>query len=149
MDNADAALFAERESFTAAIVESDADKRVIVSGPGTGKTTTFRRVAKESARPVLVLSFMRRLVDDLTEDMEGLASVYTFHGYAYLQLRETSVQGITRSFKFYPPLLELVSSDLSWLAGLDVSPQAIQVAFNTLNESSSEVAQALASGDYY
>lgn len=149
MDNADAALFAERESFTAAIVESDADKRVIVSGPGTGKTTTFRRVAKESARPVLVLSFMRRLVDDLTEDLEGLASVYTFHGYAYLQLRETSVQGITRSFKFYPPLLELVSSDLSWLAGLDVSPQAIQVAFNTLNESSSEVAQALASGDYY
>ncbi|MGH2655696.1 MAG: UvrD-helicase domain-containing protein [Actinomycetota bacterium] len=149
MVDRDAAQFGEREAFTAAIVESDEERKVIVSGPGTGKTTTFRRVSKERSGPVLVLSFLRRLVEDLREDLEGLADVYTFHGYAYLQLRANSVPGIGRGFTFYPPLFELVSSDLAWLSGVDVAPQGIALAFNTLNERAPEVAQALASGNYY
>ena len=38
-----ARLLAERAAATSAIVESDAAKRIVVSGPGTGKSFTFRK----------------------------------------------------------------------------------------------------------
>jgi superfamily II DNA or RNA helicase len=56
---------------TEAVVNSGADKRLIVAGPGTGKTYTFKKALAKAivdsgrADKGLALTFIRNLVADL------------------------------------------------------------------------------------
>ena len=58
---------------TDAIVSSDASKKVIVAGPGTGKSFLFQEICKKNlekgAAKNLALSFINELVDDLSLDL--------------------------------------------------------------------------------
>lgn len=47
------------------VLNSAARHRVIVAGPGTGKTFTFKKVPERVDGPALVLSFLGSLVEDL------------------------------------------------------------------------------------
>jgi excinuclease UvrABC helicase subunit UvrB len=47
------------------VLSSDAKKKVIVAGPGTGKTFTFNQILNQVEGPALVLSFLGNLVADL------------------------------------------------------------------------------------
>lgn len=80
-----------------AIAQLDATKVLIVSGPGTGKSTLFKQrinhwlQAGSSAR-ILALSFVRKLVADLQNDIKGdrnltdeqkkQTDVFTLHKFA-------------------------------------------------------------------
>jgi hypothetical protein len=55
---------AERRAALDAILDSDARKKLIVAGPGTGKTYTFK-AALERAGGGVALTFIRALVRDL------------------------------------------------------------------------------------
>ena len=67
-----------RTEATAAIIGSTADKRLIVSGPGTGKTFTFEAALGACGGKGLALTFLRNLVADLTVVLGDRADVFTF-----------------------------------------------------------------------
>jgi superfamily I DNA/RNA helicase len=71
-----------RSAATAAIVGSEADKKLVVAGPGTGKTYTFEQALQNVEGKGLALTFIRNLVSDLEEALGDLADVFTFHGNA-------------------------------------------------------------------
>ena len=77
----------KRTDATNAIIESAFEKKLIVAGPGTGKTFTFRRALEECGGRGLALTFIRNLVADLRAELEDIADVYTFHGFCKYQLQ--------------------------------------------------------------
>lgn len=71
-----------RQAYTQRIIDSNAAKKVIVAGPGTGKTTTFELILKQSGTPNnLVLTFINRLMNDLNCRLSDLAKVSTLHKF--------------------------------------------------------------------
>jgi ATP-dependent DNA helicase UvrD/PcrA len=58
-------MVAERDLATEEIVTSKSRKKLIVAGPGTGKSFTFRRVLEACEDRGLALTFIRNLVADL------------------------------------------------------------------------------------
>lgn len=75
----------ERDKHINEIVDSSSQKKVVVAGPGTGKTYLFKKLL-EGKRNVLVLTFVNSLVEDLSLELYGLADVKTLHSYALSEL---------------------------------------------------------------
>lgn len=61
----------------------------------------------------LALTFINNLEDELKKELEGLAKVYTFHGYCLaLLLKYSNLRyGLKKKFYYYPPLVKLVQRD--------------------------------------
>jgi ATP-dependent DNA helicase UvrD/PcrA len=76
----------QRSEYTEAILRSDASKKLILAGPGTGKSFLFQQICKrkleEGESKILALSFINELVDDLSQDLYDLAEVKTLHSFA-------------------------------------------------------------------
>ena len=76
----------ERAALIEAILNSDASKKLILAGPGTGKSFLFQQICKENVgegeAKILALSFINELVDDLSRDLHQLAEVKTLHSFA-------------------------------------------------------------------
>ncbi len=98
----------ERASYSQKVISSTSSKRLVMAGPGTGKSYLFQQVAKDlignGKSKILVLTFINELVKDLALDMHGLAEVSTLHSFATKQL--TNRQDI------YLDLLKIVEVDL-------------------------------------
>lgn len=71
----------ERQAYVDAVLTSDAPKKIVVAGPGTGKTYLFKRVLEGKTR-TLTLTFVNSLVEDLSLELCGLSDVRTLHGFA-------------------------------------------------------------------
>ena len=76
----------KRTAYIEKILNSDAQKKLIVAGPGTGKSFLFQQICKrkleEGESKILALSFINELVDDLSQDLYQLAEVKTLHSFA-------------------------------------------------------------------
>jgi superfamily I DNA/RNA helicase len=98
---------AERDRFTDAVLNSTQPKRLVLAGPGTGKSHLFQAAAKlsraQGKKNILVLSFINELVNDLAIDLHGLATVRTLHSFAAKQL--------TSGHTFYMDLLDVIEHD--------------------------------------
>jgi hypothetical protein len=106
----------------ARVVNSKSAKKLIVAGPGTGKTALFRELLETSTgdrKSRLVLTFINNLKSDLEKDLADLASVFTLHGYCQLLLhcREGLRQGLTGGFRCLPGLASLIKDDWEYLGG--------------------------------
>jgi superfamily I DNA/RNA helicase len=106
-----------RKGKLAAIVNSSSDKRVIVAGPGTGKTFTFKEVIRSftSPRSVLIFTLINNLADDLRTDFHDekyeAVEVTTFHGYCKrLLYSKLGVDSI-----YFPELPQLIAQDAGLL----------------------------------
>ena len=132
----------ERERYLNLILDSESDKKIIVAGPGTGKTYTFKRVL-ENLGPgnYLVLSFIRKLVDDLAKELGDAAEVKTFHAFCKRILHET--QG---KVDIYLSLSEIIQKDAELL---DLDYSDFDTKFRNLEEEAPEIAFYLERGDYY
>jgi superfamily I DNA/RNA helicase len=64
------------------ILESDASHKLIISGPGTGKTYTFGQILERDPGNSLVITLINNLVDDMQKELGELADVRTFHSLA-------------------------------------------------------------------
>jgi superfamily I DNA/RNA helicase len=132
----------ERERYLNLILDSESDNKIIVAGPGTGKTYTFKRVL-ENLGPgnYLVLSFIRKLVDDLAKELGDAAEVKTFHAFCKRILHET--QG---KVDIYLSLSEIIQKDAELL---DLDYSDFDTKFRNLEEEAPEIAFYLERGDYY
>lgn len=81
----------KKEAFkkiTTEIVNSKFAYQMIISGPGTGKTTLFEEKIKKwnvqgvDSKKILVTSFINFIIDDLTKSLPKDCSVYTLHKLA-------------------------------------------------------------------
>lgn len=76
---------AERQRCVEAVLNSAASKKIVVAGPGTGKTFLFKKVLEGKSK-TLTLSFVNSLVEDLSLELCGLSDVRTLHGFALHEL---------------------------------------------------------------
>src|ERR1043166_8201464 len=82
------------------VLESPSRKKLVVAGPGAGKTTLFKKLleaADGEAAGRLVLTFINALKGDLDRNLGDLAQVFTLHGYCqYLLRRDANLRdGLT------------------------------------------------------
>ena len=102
------------------ILASTSQKKLIVAGPGAGKTTLFKELlwsTQGDEKSRLVLTFINNLKDDLEQSLADLATVYTLHGYCQSQLRRHRVldDGLTGNFRCLPGMASLIKGDWEYL----------------------------------
>lgn len=139
----------ERQRTSDAILDSEAPKKLVVAGPGTGKTHNFRRVL-EKAGGGLAITFIRALARDLDRDLGDLAQVNTFHGYCK-NLAHTfgGVEGLTANFSYFPSLPKLVLRDLAALGQPGLAEHDLERPIRLMEQDSALVQRVLEIGNYY
>jgi ATP-dependent DNA helicase UvrD/PcrA len=147
-----AEMEADRRRTTAAVVESEASKRLVVGGPGTGKSFTFKEALAEAIRAAgegtgLALTFIRNLVADLQRDLGTLATVNTFHGYCKYLMHQ-HVGGL-QSADLYPLLPELLVEDLAITGRRSTSTDEIEEHLHRLDTEDGLISDVMAAADYY
>src|SRR6266849_5117746 len=105
-------LRADRDECVMKIVESTSPRKLIVAGPGTGKTTAFRGALDGNPEDNRVLTFIRNLRDGLEAGLGDKAKVQTLHGYADHILHRVGVDGLTSNFHYYPALPRLLETEI-------------------------------------
>jgi len=137
----------ERAAATRKVVESSAQLRVVVAGPGTGKTYCFGQALARAGGGV-ALTFINNLADMMREDLGALADVYTCHGYAKRLFYELGSPGFAHSPEYYPPLFELLAVDLE-LFGHALSADAISLLFADAKDADGAIDRVLELGQHY
>lgn len=104
------------------ILGSTNPKKLIVAGPGAGKTTLFKLLLEATPgdeKSRVVLTFINNLKNDLEQDLAGLAAVFTLHGYCQSLLhRPLSIRGgLSSSFRCLPGMASLIKKDWEYLRG--------------------------------
>jgi len=104
----------ESKKHTDAIVKSTSRKKIVVAGPGTGKTYLFKKII-EGKNNTLTLTFVNALVEDLSLELYGISDVKTLHSFA----RSTLGSNIG-TIKIFPKLSEVIKEDAKILLKKDV-----------------------------
>jgi len=97
------------------ILKSESGKKVVVAGPGTGKTYLFKEILA-GKKNTLTLSFVNTLVDDLSLELCGLSEVRTLHSYA----RNALAVATNSKVILFPKLSYVIQDDASLLLGADI-----------------------------
>jgi superfamily I DNA/RNA helicase len=96
---------ADRQRFIDKVVQSKSRKKIVVAGPGTGKTFLFKELLK-GKNSALTLTFINSLVEDLSLELCGLSDVKTLHGFARWIMGQA-----TRSAKIFPKMSQVIKED--------------------------------------
>jgi superfamily I DNA/RNA helicase len=124
------------------ICSSTAPKKLIVAGPGTGKSFMFSLLLHDipKDRPSLVFTLINNLVDELKRDVAKLNNdqikVNTLHGFCKEMLhKKIALEGINPHFIYLPSLPFLIKAD-AHSVGLEFSENDFQGDIANLNENS-------------
>lgn len=132
----------ERKEQAEAIIKSSAKKKIVVSGPGTGKTYLFREILEQDDQNnKIVLTFVRRLINDISQKVSLEDTCKTFHEFSKGLLH--SQKGL---FDLQPYLTEIIQRD-AVLLGL--SFDEFDTKFQELDEYGPEIPFYLGRSDYY
>lgn len=131
----------DRKKYSDAIVSSKAKKKLIVAGPGTGKTFTFKQVMDSKSGNKIILTFIRKLVSEMKLKFDDSVEVKTFH-----ELCKGLLHKQVGSFDIQPYLSEIIENDANSL-GLKLTN--FNEKFRNLDESTGEISFYLARSDYY
>ncbi|NQT92238.1 MAG: UvrD-helicase domain-containing protein [Lentisphaerae bacterium] len=110
----------QRQKYVDAVVATTTRNKIVVAGPGTGKTYLFRQVLA-GKKNTLTLTFVNALVEDLALELFGLSDVRTLHGFARQQLKKVTQNAV----KVFPKLSAVIRQDHEVLRGGDVDFNAL------------------------
>lgn len=139
-DNKYAKSKTERQKHVETILNSKSNKKIVVAGPGTGKTFLFKELLKDKNNS-LTLTFINSLVEDLSLELYGLSDVKTLHGFA-LNLLSKNNQDV----EIYPKLPDIIREDAKILLNADVDFNEI---FHNLNSEEELINFYKKRKDYY
>jgi superfamily I DNA/RNA helicase len=113
-------LSQEQNDAIAQVLKSQSKKKLVLAGPGAGKTTLFKRLLEGTpggADQRLVLTFIGVLKADLEQSLGEMARVSTLHGYCqYLLHNDPELRGgLSGDFICYPGLRSIIKFDWMWL----------------------------------
>lgn len=142
---------AELRAAIEAVLQSPSRKKLVIAGPGTGKTTLFKQMLElASGEPdqCIVLTFINNLKDDMEKDLEGLAQVFTLHSYCLgLLHRNPALRGsLSPDFRCCPGLASLIADDWA-LINSSEAPQFVGEMRSLAEENHLQF--YLARGHYY
>jgi superfamily I DNA/RNA helicase len=145
-------VVSELESVIEAILASTSPKKLVVAGPGAGKTTLFRKLidaAEGEPRQRLVLTFINNLKGDLDRKLGDVSRVFTLHGYCQYLLRRNKIlrNGLSETFRCHPGLRDLIPKDWDFLRG-GKTPQFVRL-MRELSCPSEQAAFYLERTNYY
>jgi superfamily I DNA/RNA helicase len=106
---------ADRRAKVDAVLQSKSQKKIVVAGPGTGKTFLFKEILKDKNNS-LTLSFVNSLVEDLSLELCGLSEVKTLHGFARSVMAKA-----TDNVRVFPKLSKVISEDAELLKGQKIN----------------------------
>ncbi len=119
----------ELEAAIDLIVQSNHRKKIVVAGPGAGKTSLFKKLLSKSKAANqeashLVVTFIGALAEELRHDLSELADVFTFHTHCKQLLHRNPHlrEGLIEGFRVFPKLPSLIKSDWLLLHAGDQGP---------------------------
>jgi superfamily I DNA/RNA helicase len=101
-----------RSAATDEVLSSASSQRLVVAGPGTGKTFLFQQ-ALTGKNSALTLSFINRLVESLSLELYSLSQVSTFHSYSRSLLSRLKRKDIP----IHPQLTDVITEDALFVLG--------------------------------
>lgn len=112
----------ELKRATTSVLESKSKKRLVIAGPGAGKTFLFKELLKQSEGnrdSRLVVTFVNNLKADLEVALGDKAVVSTLHGFCQRALHgNPDLRGnLAGDFRCYPGLAGIIQQDWAWLKG--------------------------------
>src|ERR1017187_2036026 len=131
----------QREEYVDAVLNSNSRKKIVVDGPGTGKTHLFKRIL-EKQKGALTLTFVNALVEELSLDLCGLSDGRTLHGFARSMLRKATGKE-NRSF---PKLSEVIRQDAKVLLKEEIN---FNYLFHNREDGNSHIQFYKKRKDYY
>jgi ATP-dependent DNA helicase UvrD/PcrA len=134
-----------------AVLRSSSEKKLVIAGPGAGKTTLFKQMlelAPGEPDERIVLTFINNLKADLERDLAGLAQVFTLHSYCLgLLHRDRALRGsLSPDFRCCPGLATLIAEDWELITQTD-APQFVGEMRALSDEN--QIPFYLARGEYY
>ncbi len=106
------------------VLDSRANRRLVVAGPGTGKSHLFEaEVAKHDNKPLL-MSFLRALVEEMGVRLGSQALVRTFHSFCKREFLILHA-GKHPEFQFHYPSVGILIEDDLKLTGLVPRAQSV------------------------
>lgn len=115
----------KRKEHVDAIVNSPSNKKIVVAGPGTGKTCLFEQILKGKTK-TLTLTFVNALVEDLSLELCGLSDVRTLHGFALNILKKAEEKRAKekkvteKNIKIFPKLSKVIEEDAEILRNKEI-----------------------------
>jgi superfamily I DNA/RNA helicase len=142
---------AELKAAIDAVVDSQSPKKLVVAGPGTGKTTLFRLILESSPGDPdkrLVLTFINNLKNDLEADLGHLARAHTLHSFCLGALHRSPTHrgALTEDLRCCPNLASLISEDWEIIHGTE-APKFVAEMRTLAEENNLDF--YLARGDFY
>lgn len=141
--------FEESEKVLKEILGLDTKYKLILGGPGTGKTFLFAKVIKGLPQNtnILVITFINNLVDDLEKQLSDILDhkikIRTLHGFCKnFLLREI------HQYEYFPELPKIIAHDAS-LLGFDFKERQFSQAFINLKENNKDMRFYLSRSNYY
>jgi superfamily I DNA/RNA helicase len=104
----------DRQKYVDAVLNSQSNKKIVVAGPGTGKTFLFSEILKNKDK-ALTLSFVNTLIEDLSLELCGLSEVKTLHGFACKALGT-----IIKDVRVFPKLSKVIQEDAKILLNKEI-----------------------------
>ena len=113
------------------ILRCKSKKKLIVAGPGSGKTYLFKKLLEGSPGGPddrLVLTFINNLKADLERSLGELARVNTLHGYCQSLLHKHPAlrDGLSADFVCFPHMASLIKTDWEWLRNTE-APKFVEL----------------------
>jgi superfamily I DNA/RNA helicase len=125
-------LAAERKAAVEKIVSSKVGRRLVLAGPGTGKTYSFAQALTENPHSNQVITFIRLLVKDMTPVLKDRSDVQTLHSYAIGVLHKIGAKGLSNNFRVYSHLPRLLEHEVALITGEWKSGAHFDQAMQTL-----------------
>lgn len=130
------------------ILFSDHKNKLVLGGPGTGKTFLFKAIIEKLPRDsdILVITFINNLVDDLEKQLSEISDrdikVRTLHGFC-----KNFLLNEIHPYEYFPELPKIIENDASLLE-FNYKEKKANQEFTNLKEGE-EVKFYLSRSEYY
>lgn len=130
------------------ILFSDHKNKLVLGGPGTGKTFLFKAIIENlpMGSDILVITFINNLADELEEQLGEISNrdikVRTLHGFS-----KNFLLSKINPYKYFPEITKIIEDDAS-LLGINYKDKKANQEFTNLKEGE-EVKFYLSRSEYY